>query len=82
MSEWQPISTAPRMRRILLGAPAGAQVQYSSMSLPIRHVEGVVHEGMVRINPGTFEEQVETTAGEVMVGITHWMPLPEPPRDG
>ena len=65
MSEWQPISTAPRDgTRVLLGYSEGdwigAWVSYSTVS-----------NGGYRL---TFDEMFDG------VEPTHWAPLPEPPK--
>lgn len=64
MSEWQPITTAPRHGRILV---RGTEI------------------GMCVASAGWDNDEPENVRWEVINEITvkptHWMPLPEPPKE-
>lgn len=75
MSEWQPISTAPREQEVIVYF--GPSVGVCSASLTSPHGDEwecwCVDDG----KHGPFPVR-----GYNEPYPTHWMPLPEPPRDG
>jgi hypothetical protein len=71
MSEWQPISTAPRVTRVLVGTLGETIVD---IAIQYHKGEGKwiwITDDKESVESGYFNE------GEP----THWMPLPEPPRE-
>ena len=67
MSEWQPIETAPRDKRVLIWSGQEMYCAHWSRNPMTRDVAWSVAEW------GTEGEQA-------LVKATHWMPLPEPPK--
>ncbi len=68
MSDWQPIETAPKDDRLII-------VLCSHEPNPLRRIQIAS-----RLWPTKSPSQWYSMPGNWRVRPTHWMPLPEPPK--
>jgi hypothetical protein len=94
MSEWQPIETAPKGKKVIvfgevpgMSHPQTVVARYwTRHTLPV--AEGFEDEDWVDLSGDGDaympEDWYEETMGEDVAAVnlkpTHWMPLPEPPK--
>ena len=71
--DWQPIDTAPQYRSILL---FGRQCDGDA---PVRHTSPVVFSGYWDDVDGAWCAHGSSWEGPFFK-VTHWMPLPDPPK--
>jgi len=69
MSEWQPIETAPRDRRILVIGEAGTMHVASWSQNPFTG-----HKSWLIV-------RTDDKGNCLVMQATHWQPLPEPPKE-
>ncbi len=67
---WQPIETAPKGQNVLVWSSGDVVIAQGAHGLWIATVEGF---------PAYYGYSDETI---LLTKPTHWMPLPEPPKDG
>lgn len=92
MSEWQPIATAPQNQKVIVSwlnshgkRRTTFAVFYPAESIPMDDntpEECVTEEGL-NSEAGWFEirEAGEASDGLFNENLTHWMPLPDPPKE-
>lgn len=90
MSEWQPIETAPKDRRLLLCSGSyeptvGAWFEYENLSEDCISRDRLLESGegeWLPFDPEGIFENDDALADYILSGRykpTHWMPLPAPP---
>jgi len=91
VSEWQPIETAPKMRKVIVfyrnalgNGRCVMACDYAAHSLEMHddYADVAEFEGETSYAPAGWYEEHE--ADEPLMPLserpTHWMPLPEPPK--
>lgn len=80
MSEWMPIDTAPEKVRVLVTGGDTPNRTGIATNDPDRYTP--YHESHHKL-PRIQSWYSETTrgSGKIWPAPTHWMPLPEPPKD-
>lgn len=72
MSEWRPIKTAPRGHQFL-----ATSTYKLSANTDTRGDQCAIWHAHIPPGQGLPESALD---GEPLYGVTHWMPLPEPPK--
>ena len=74
MSKWQPIETAPKDGTPILGCFYHEGLEH--LYAPTMIVWAAYHPNAT----GEIAWRTSAVCGNKMKGVTHWMPLPEPPK--
>jgi len=75
MTEWQPIETAPRDESVLAYSPC------EDMGIISWNFENDEWRYQIDLDDAREDSGNGYTDYAVMEHVTHWMPLPEPPKE-
>ena len=84
MSDWKPINTAPRDgTEILLFGRRGVVSGWWADGESYQTDSGMEYDGPVWVClDDTYEAEIEDFGdGDISCEFTHWMPVPDPPKE-